>query len=70
MLTAQRHGIAGSGIATLARLTIVQRETAKTSNLNALTGGQRLRHVVNQQFNSQLNVFCAQLALTVGHQVN
>jgi hypothetical protein len=26
--------------------------------------------VVNQQFNRQLNVFCAQLALTVGHQVN
>jgi hypothetical protein len=48
----------------------MQRETAKPSDLNALTGGQCLRHVVNQQLDRQLNVFRAQLALTVGHQVN
>jgi hypothetical protein len=48
----------------------VQRKTAKTPNLDSLTGGQGLRHVINQQLDRQLHVFGAQLALTFGHQIN
>jgi hypothetical protein len=48
----------------------VEREATETPNLNPLSGRKGLCHVVNQQFDRQFDVFCAQLALTIGHQVN
>jgi hypothetical protein len=70
MLAPQWNRVTGSRVTALPRLTIVQGKTAKTPNLDSLTRGQRLRHMINQQLNRQLHIFGAQLALTFGHQIN
>ena len=49
MLTTQRNRVSGSGIATLARLPIVQRETAEPPDLNTLTRARQPHRVLSNR---------------------
>jgi hypothetical protein len=48
----------------------MEREAAKPTDLNSLPRGQRLSHMIDQEFHCQLNVLGTQLALTVSHQID
>jgi hypothetical protein len=70
MFTAQINRITGAWITPLSWLAIVEREAAKPTDFNSLPRGQRLSHMIDQEFHCQLNVLGTQLALTVSHQID
>src|ERR1700733_11137569 len=59
----QRHGLAGLGIAPLARGSKVQRETAEAPDLDALTLGQGVTHDLQDLLQCQLNILGGQMLL-------
>jgi hypothetical protein len=52
-----RHLDTGLGVAPNTRRAVVQRETAKTTDLNTITSRERLRHLLEHGLNCQLNIF-------------
>jgi hypothetical protein len=50
VFAAQINGITGAWITPLSRLSIMEREATEPTDLNALPRGQRLSHVIDQEF--------------------
>ena len=55
-LAIKADGLAGFRIASNARRAIVQGEAAKTTDLDAIPGGQALRHLLKHGLDSQLHI--------------
>jgi hypothetical protein len=70
VFTAQINRITGAWITPQSWLAIMEREAAEPTDLNALPRGQRLSHMIDQEFYCQLNVLGTQLALTLSHQID
>src|SRR5690625_1565751 len=70
VLARQSHGFTGAWIATHARGTVAQRETAKAANLDTLTLGQRTAHLLKDTAYCQLNIGMTQMLLLSSQIVN
>jgi hypothetical protein len=70
VFTSQINRITGAWITPQSWLAIMEREAAEPTDLNALPRGQRLSHVIDQEFYCQLDIFGTQLALTLSHQID
>ncbi|KAG1255739.1 hypothetical protein G6F65_016609 [Rhizopus arrhizus] len=63
MLARQGNRFAGLRVATQARRTIVQREAAKTTDFDAIPGGQRTAHHFQQRLHRQIDIIGLQVRL-------
>src|SRR5690606_718415 len=63
ILSGQGHGLAGLGVAAQARRAEVQREAAKTADLDAFTLGQRAAHHLEQGLDGQVHVVGLEMRL-------
>lgn len=63
VLARQIDFLAGFRVASRPRGAVMQAETAKTANFNALTVGERAAHHFNQTFYRQLDILVGQMSL-------
>src|SRR5690606_35100761 len=63
VLARQRHRLAGLGVAAHARRPVVQRKTAESTDLDALAGGKRASHHLQQRLDGKVHVLGLQVRL-------